>query len=136
MPGIWDFLSVLPAANDTIHPLLLLAQIVVILTLCRALRVVTARVGQPPVIGEILAGLLLGPSFFGWIAPSWYARLFAPESMPSLSALSQIGLVIFMFLVGLRLDLSELYKVRATATSTALLSILVPFSAGVLLSRA
>ena len=108
---------------------LLLVQIVVILTLCRGLRVIIVRLGQPAVIGEILAGLLLGPSFFGWIAPSWYAHLFVPSSLPLLNALSQVGLVIFMFLVGLRLDLTEVYNLRSAATSTALLSIILPFSA-------
>jgi len=58
-----------------------------------------------------------------------------PASLPLLNALSQVGLVIFMFLVGLRLDLSELYNLRSAATSTALLSIILPFSAGVVLSR-
>ena len=114
---------------------LLLVQIVVILALCRGLRVIIVRLGQPAVIGEILAGLLLGPSFFGWIAPSWYAHLFVPASLPLLNALSQVGLVIFMFLVGLRLDLTELYNLRSAATSTALLSIILPFSAGIVLSR-
>jgi len=118
------------------NPGLLLAQIVVILALCRALRVITARIGQPPVIGEILAGLALGPSFFGWIAPGWYARLFLPASLPAINALSQVGLVLFMFLIGLRLDLSELYRLRRAASSTALLSILIPFSAGIILSQA
>ena len=118
------------------NPGLLLAQIVVILALCRALRVITARVGQPPVIGEILAGLALGPSFFGWIAPGWYARLFLPASLPALNALSQVGLVLFMFLIGLRLDLSELYRLRRAASSTAILSIVIPFSAGMILSQA
>jgi Kef-type K+ transport system membrane component KefB len=114
---------------------LLLVQIVVILALCRALRGIIVRLGQPAVIGEILAGLLLGPSCFGWIAPSWYAHLFVPSSLPLLNALSQVGLVIFMFLVGLRLDLTELYNLRSAATSTALLSIILPFSAGIVLSR-
>ena len=118
------------------NPGLLLAQMVVILALCRALRVITARIGQPPVIGEILAGLALGPSVFGWIAPGWYARLFLPASLPALNALSQVGLVLFMFLIGLRLDLSELYRHRKAASSTAILSIVVPFSAGMILSQA
>jgi Kef-type K+ transport system membrane component KefB len=119
-----------------VNPALLLAQIVVILALCRALSILTGRIGQPPVIGEILAGLLLGPSFLGWIAPGWYARLFVPASLTALNALSQVGLVLFMFLIGLRLDLSELYGLRRAASSTALLSILVPFSAGMILSQA
>jgi Kef-type K+ transport system membrane component KefB len=91
---------------------LLLLQIDVILALCRLLHGILQRMGQPPVIGEIIAGLLLGPSFLGWLAPSWYAQRFPANSLPVLSGLSQIGLVLFMFLVGLRLDLSEVNAFR------------------------
>ena len=76
----------------------LLAQIAIILALCGLLRGLLGRMGQPPVMGEIIAGLLLGPSFLGWMA--------------TLNGLSQIGLVLFMFLVGLRLDLSEVIAFR------------------------
>jgi Kef-type K+ transport system membrane component KefB len=72
---------------------LLLLQTAVILAVCRVLHAIAGRFGQPPVIGEIVAGLLLGPSFFGWIAPSWFARLFPPASFPGLNEISQIGLV-------------------------------------------
>jgi K+:H+ antiporter len=114
---------------------LLLLQIVVILAVCRLLRGIMGRLGQPPVIGEIIAGLLLGSSFLGWIAPQWYARLFPPDSLSGLSGLSQIGLVLFMFLVGVRLDLSEIIAFRRVAGLSALLSIAVPFSAGLALAR-
>ncbi len=79
---------------------LLLLQIAVILAVCRLLQGIAGRIGQPSVIGEIVAGLLLGPSFFGWIAPALSARLFPAASLPVLNELSQIGLVLFMFLVG------------------------------------
>src|SRR5580658_5819435 len=59
---------------------LLLLQIASILSLCRLLHGIAGRFGQPPVVGEIIAGLLLGPSFFGWIAPALYARLFPAAS--------------------------------------------------------
>ena len=114
---------------------LLLLQIAVILTLCRLLHALGERVGQPPVIGEIIAGLLLGPSFFGWLAPDLFARLFPPASLPTLNALSQIGLVLFMFLVGLHLDLAEVWSLRGVAGLAGLLSIAVPFSAGFFLAR-
>jgi len=114
---------------------LLLIQIAVILAVCRVLHGITRRLGQPPVIGEIIAGLLLGPSFLGWIAPSWYGRLFPAASLSALHGLSQIGLVLFMFLVGLRLDLSELKTFRRVAGLSAVLSIIVPFSAGLALAR-
>lgn len=114
---------------------LLLLQIAVILTVCRVLHGIAGRVGQPPVIGEIVAGLLLGPSFFGWIAPGLYARLFPAASLPVLNELSQIGLVLFMFLVGLHLDLAEIYALRRVAGLAGLLGFVVPFALGLLLAR-
>jgi Kef-type K+ transport system membrane component KefB len=114
---------------------LLLLQIAVILAVCRLLHEVVERIGQPPVIGEIIAGLLLGPSFFGWLAPNLFARLFPPASLPALNALSQIGLVLFMFLVGLHLDVAEVWALRGVAGLAGLLSIAVPFAAGLALAR-
>jgi Kef-type K+ transport system membrane component KefB len=109
---------------------LLLLQIAVILAVCRLLHELCERIGQPPVIGEIIAGLLLGPSLFGWLAPNLFARLFPPASLPALNALSQIGLVLFMFLVGLHLDIAEVWALRGVAGLAGLLSIAVPFAAG------
>jgi Kef-type K+ transport system membrane component KefB len=109
---------------------LLLLQIAVILAVCRLLHELCERIGQPPVIGEIIAGLLLGPSLFGWLAPNLFARLFPPASLPALNALSQIGLVLFMFLVGLHLDVAEVWALRGVAGLAGLLSIAVPFAAG------
>ncbi len=114
---------------------LLLLQIAVILAVCRLLHAIAGRIGQPSVIGEIVAGLLLGPSFLGWIAPAFYARLFPAESFPVLNELSQIGLVLFMFLVGLHLDLAEVYALRRVAGLAGLLSIAVPFALGLALTR-
>jgi len=114
---------------------LLLLQIAGILAVCRLLHGIAGRFGQPPVIGEIVAGLLLGPSFFGWIAPDFYARLFPAASLPALNELSQIGLVLFMFLVGLHLDLAEVYALRRVAGLAGLLSIVVPFGLGLALAR-
>jgi len=114
---------------------LLLLQIAGILAVCRLLHGIAGRLGQPPVIGEIVAGLLLGPSFFGWIAPALYARLFPAASLPALNELSQIGLVLFMFMVGLHLDLTEVYALRRVAGLASLLSIVVPFALGLALAR-
>ena len=114
---------------------LLLFQIAAILATCRVLHGIAGRLGQPPVIGEIVAGLLLGPSFFGWIAPALYAQLFPAESLPALNELSQIGLVLYMFLVGLHLDLTEVYALRRVAGLAGLLSIAVPFALGLALAR-
>jgi Kef-type K+ transport system membrane component KefB len=112
-----------------------LLQIAVILVACRLLRGILGRIGQPPVVGEIIAGLLLGPSFLGWIAPHWFASLFPATSLPALNELSQIGLVLFMFLVGLHLDLREVYALRRIAGLAGLLSIALPFATGLALAR-
>jgi Kef-type K+ transport system membrane component KefB len=86
-------------------------------------------------VGEIIAGLLLGPSFLGWIVPQFHARLFPAASLPVLNELSQIGLVLFMFLVGLHLNLREVYALRRVAGLAGLLSIVVPFITGLALAR-
>ncbi len=121
--------------NNNLTLVLLLLQIAVILAVCRLLHELVERIGQPPVIGEIIAGLLLGPSLFGWLAPNLFARLFPPASLPALNALSQIGLVLFMFLVGLHLDVAEVWALRGVAGLAGLLSIAVPFAAGFALAR-
>jgi Kef-type K+ transport system membrane component KefB len=112
----------------------LLLQVAVILALCRLLQGIFRRMGQPPVIGEIVAGLLLGPSLFGWLAPASYGYLFSPDSLPALNGLSQIGLAVFVFLVGLRLDLGEVRAFRHVAGLAGTLSIVVPFLAGLALA--
>jgi Kef-type K+ transport system membrane component KefB len=77
----------------------------------------------------------MGPSFFGWIGPTLYAKLFPPASLPVLNELSQIGLILFMFLVGLHLDLAEVYALRRVAGLASLLSIVVPFVLGLALAH-
>jgi Kef-type K+ transport system membrane component KefB len=84
---------------------LLLVQLVVILFTARGLAWLLRWIGQPPVIGEMIAGLALGPLVFGVLAPAWQGWLFAPASLPALDGLSQIGLVLFMFIVGAELRL-------------------------------
>ncbi len=90
-------------------------------------------IGQPLVIGEIVAGIALGPSLFGWLAPELAEALFPPVAIPFLNVLSQIGLIFFMFLIGLELDPKYLRGNLKTAIVTSGVSILVPFSlAGIL----
>ena len=113
----------------------LLLQIAAVLGLCRVLHGLLRRAGQPPVVGEMIAGLLLGPSFFGWLSPRGYDFVFPPFSLPSLNALSQIGLVLFMFVVGLRLELREVREFRHVAGLAGLLSMAVPFAAGLAIAR-
>src|ERR1051325_946256 len=95
--------------------LTLLAQLALILAATRLLGWILARVRQSQIVGEMLAGILLGPTLLGLIAPRFYFRLFPPESTPPLPASAQIAAVFFVFLIGLELDLSLL---RSRAKST------------------
>jgi len=115
--------------------MILLVQIAAILAAARAARWLVKPLGQPPVVGEMIAGLLLGPSGYGWLMPAQSAALFAPESLPPLNALSQLGLVLFMFLVGIRLGAPRGgAATRRVAVVTSATSIAVPFALGVWLA--
>src|SRR5262245_11369973 len=125
------------APGDTTHVLLhVLLALAVILAAARAVGVVFRRIGQPPVIGEVVAGILLGPSLLGRISPEAYAFILPASVAPSLGLLSQLGVVLYMFLVGVELDTSVLRsQIRSTA-AIALTSIAVPFVLGLWLARA
>src|SRR3954462_11597355 len=110
----------------------LLLQVGIIFTVSRAARRLFVPLGQPAVVGEMAAGLMLGPSCFGWLMPRVSAALFAPPSLPPLTALSKAGLGLFMFLVGLRLDSPHLDARKHVAIVTSATSIIVPFVLGVL----
>jgi Kef-type K+ transport system membrane component KefB len=120
--------------TDAALAALLFVQIAVILAVCRALGAVFARLRQPLVVAEMIGGFLLGPSLLGWAAPALHARLFPPSSLHTLYVLSQIGLVLYMFCVGLefRIDLVTRYRRRAFAVSAA--GIAVPFAFGAVLA--
>ncbi len=89
------------------------------------------RLHQPPVIGEMLAGLALGPSLLGRWAPEWSAQLLSPGALPALSALAQVGVLLFLFTVGLELDLRAVRAHARQVLTIAEASLLVPFVAGV-----
>ncbi len=112
----------------------LLLQIGVILIVSRFVGQLFRKMHQPQVMGEMVAGILLGPSLLGWVAPGISAALFPPESLGYLSSLSQIGLVLFMFLVGLELDPQILRGRGHTALVTSHVSIIAPFLLGTLLA--
>lgn len=109
---------------------LLIAQILTILVVARLIGWVFQKIHQPRVIGEMVAGILLGPSLFGWLAPNLSAALFPLASLGYLGALSQVGLLLFMFLVGLELDLRQLRELGRAAVVTSQVSIIVPFVSG------
>jgi Kef-type K+ transport system membrane component KefB len=114
----------------------LFIQFAIILAACRALGWAFARLRQPLVVAEMVAGFLLGPSLFGALLPSLQARVFPAGSLHSLYVLSQIGLVLYMFSVGLefRLDLVTRFRRRAFGVSAA--GIAFPFALGGLLAMA
>jgi len=89
-------------AHNLNHPLaILLAQIVTIILVARIFGWISKKVGQPTVIGEIIAGIVLGPSLLGWIFPEFSLALFPVESLGNLQFLSEIGLILFMFVIGM-----------------------------------
>jgi Kef-type K+ transport system membrane component KefB len=112
----------------------LVLQIAVILAVCRIVGSIFRRLGQPRVVGEMFAGILLGPSLLGWMAPGVSAYLFPPASLGFLNALSQIGVVVFMFLVGLGINPGELKKHGHAAVLTSHVSITAPFVLAAFLS--
>lgn len=85
------------------------------------------KVGQAHVIGEIIAGILLGPSVFGRLAPRAAGALFPASSFSSFEMLSTIGLILFLFLIGMELDYEQLYRQRRTAVLASGMSIVLPF---------
>lgn len=109
---------------------ILLLQIIVIIVAAKLIAGVFRKIGQPPVMGEMVAGILLGPSVLGLISPPTMAFLFPPASMGTLGLLSQIGVVLFMFVVGMELDVQHLREKAAAAIMISHASIIVPFLLG------
>jgi Kef-type K+ transport system membrane component KefB len=110
----------------------LLLQLVLILGTARVLSMVLRRLGQPPVIGEMTAGIVLGPVVLGAILPEWYAHVFAPSSLAALEGLSQVGLVLFMFIVGAELRAPEGARPQLVAAVwISIMSVLLPMIFGV-----
>lgn len=113
---------------------LVLVEILIVIGLSRLVGAGFRWIKQPLVIGEIVAGIMLGPSLLGLIAPDLAGALFPAETVPFLNVLSQVGLIFFMFLIGLELDPRYLSGQLEIAILTSHVSILVPFSLGSLLS--
>jgi Kef-type K+ transport system membrane component KefB len=115
---------------------LLLLQICVIALSAQLLGRLFQRLGQPRVAGEMTAGIALGPSLLGWVAPRLHASLFPETSLASLNLLGQLGLIFYMFLVGLTLDLGHLREQSRIALASSIASIAVPLVSGFALAMA
>ena len=111
-----------------------LIQVIVVLVFARFFSILFKKLGQPSVIGEIFAGIALGPSFIGFLFPEFSQILFPKESLGYLKILSQIGLVLFMFIIGMELDVSVLKKKASSAIFISHTSIIFPYLLGVILS--
>jgi Kef-type K+ transport system membrane component KefB len=125
--------------NSMVHNLqdplaILLAQITMIILVARVFGWVFRKFGQPSVIGEIIAGIALGPSLLGLYFPEFSHALFPVESLGNLKFLSQIGLILFMFVIGMELDLKVLKNRANEAVVISHASIVFPFALGIGLS--
>jgi Kef-type K+ transport system membrane component KefB len=129
--GHWnDFITSM--SHNLHHPLaILLAQIVTIILVARIFGWIFRKIGQPSVIGEIIAGIALGPSLLGLYFPELSLNLFPTESLSNLQFLSQIGLILFMFVIGMELDLKVLQNRAKDAVVISHASIVIPFSLGI-----
>ena len=113
---------------------ILLLQLVVIIVSARLVGRLFLKIGQPPVLGEIVAGIVLGPSLLGLLSPETMVFLFPDSSKETLMLLSQIGVVLFMFVVGMELDVRYLRQKARAAIMVSHASIVVPFFLGAALS--
>jgi Kef-type K+ transport system membrane component KefB len=129
--GSWnDFLASMQ--HNFQDPLaILLAQIITIIFVARFFGWLFKKIGQPSVIGEIIAGIVLGPSLLGMYFPEFSAALFPVESLGNLKFLSQIGLILFMFVIGMELDLKVLKNKANEAVVISHASIVIPFALGI-----
>jgi Kef-type K+ transport systems, membrane components len=113
---------------------MLLLQIILILCVARLFGYLAQKIRQPAVVGEIIAGILLGPSLLGLIWPEAMNAIFPKASLINLQFLSQIGLALFMFIVGMELDISKVRQKAHDAVMISHASIIIPFFLGVCLA--
>ncbi len=109
-------------------------QLAVILAACRIVGIIFKKMGQSQVVSEMITGVLLGPSLLGWAFPEFSAYLFPPESKPILFAVCQVGLVLYMFLIGVDFDVDLIKSRIRSAASVSAAGIVVPFIFGGLIA--
>jgi Kef-type K+ transport system membrane component KefB len=120
-----------PTASEAPGILLhVLLALVVIIVVARLLGALFRRLNLPQVMGEVVAGILLGPSLLGWLAPELAALVLPVNIAPYLALISQVGVVLYMFLVGLELDTELLQERTRAAIAISHASIVLPFLSG------
>jgi len=107
-----------------------------VLLLARVVGWIFQRIGQPRVMGEMTAGILLGPSVFGRFFPNAFHHVLPPSSFPAIAVLSQLGLLLFMFVAGLEVDLAQILEQGVAVVSISNVSIALPLALGVGLAKA
>lgn len=118
--------------HNTVNPLaMLLIQIVTIILTAKLFGWLFNKIGQPTVIGEIIAGIFLGPSLVGMYFPDFFEQLFPASSLGNLGIISQIGLILFMYVIGMELDLKVLKNNVQEAVTISHASIIFPFTLGI-----
>jgi Kef-type K+ transport system membrane component KefB len=109
-------------------------QMFVILAICRLVGMIARRLGQPQVVGEMIAGVIMGPSLFGLLSPGWQQAIFPKDSLKLLYVLAQFGVGLYMFLVGTEFK-TDLFRSRVrSAVSVSVAGMLAPFALGGLLA--
>lgn len=130
-PQAVDTVGRSPILDNLDHPLsILLLQLIVVISAAKLLGRLFQYCHQPAVIGEMLAGILLGPSLLGAVLPASTSFLFPAKSLDTLHLLSQIGVIVFMFFVGIELDLSAMRQRARAAVLVSHVSIVGPFLLG------
>jgi Kef-type K+ transport system membrane component KefB len=136
MPGVEPSASLVENLRENLQDPLtrLFVQLILIIVVARLCGALTMMVRQPAVVGEMIAGILLGPSLLGWLWPDLFHFVFPAFSLGSLRLFSQIGVCLFMFVVGMELDVSQLKQQARTAVLVSQTSILLPFLLGMVSS--
>jgi len=116
----------------------LIAQVALLMLVGRGLGEVMQRFGQPAIIGQLLAGLILGPSLFGWVWPQAHDLVFpqGPEQKSLITGIANIGVMMLLLLTGMETDLNLVRKVGAPAVAVAAAGVAVPFACGFALGEA
>jgi Kef-type K+ transport system membrane component KefB/nucleotide-binding universal stress UspA family protein len=117
--------------------IVLIPQVILFLVVGRVAGEFLRRVGQPAVVGSLLAGLILGPSLFGWLAPEWFHLVFPddPASKNLINGIADIGVMMLLLLTGMEVDLKLVRQVGTPAITVAAMGVLVPFTCGFILGE-